>query len=492
MAGAVPADDLPGAGASAVPADDLPGATDTGGGGGPQQQPEAPHPLGPWASAAVRPVAEGAAALPMMAMDTGVAVRNILGDAGRKALGWTATPDYEMPSQMFQKALDEWTTKPEGIGKAAEFVNSALAGGFTNPTGVGIKALDEVPAQLGRQAVMREAHQVGYDILPSEAGHAPTAALEGVSGSARLSKEISAKNVEDTQRLVKTALGLHPDHPPLSPQVLEAIRDEQSKPYEALRMLGEVKTDDEFMNDVAGAGADFSKIDRAFPKEPGAAPAEGSGVDASQIEQLKGKYFQPRFTSGEAIDAMKQLRKDAATNLKVYDPNKNALGMVQRQISDAFEARLERQAEQTGNKGLVDQLRKARVRIAQTYAVEDAMNKATGQVSAALLGKLFQNGATLTDELQTVARTAIAFPQSMKDVAPASGNPFTVVDFLVAAGGYAHNPALLSAIVARPGIRKALQTKIAQRMATAGPTATGQAIQQAAPGMMAGANQTLQ
>jgi hypothetical protein len=113
-------------------------------------------------------------------------------------------------------------------------------------------------------------------------------------------------------------------------------------------------------------------------------------------------------------------------------------------------------------------------------------------VSAALLGKLFQNGATLTDELQTVARTAIAFPQSMKDVAPASGNPFTVVDFLVAVGGYAHNPALLSAIVARPGIRKALQTKIAQRMATAGPTATGQAIQQAAPGMMAGANQTLQ
>lgn len=469
------------------------GQLNGGGGGGAPQQPEAPHPLGPWASAAVRPMAEGVAALPMLAMDTGVAARNILGDAGRKALGWTATPDYEMPSQMFQESLDQWTTKPEGIGKAAEFVSSALAGGFINPTGIGVKALDEVPAQMGRQAVVREAHQVGYNLPPSETGHAVGSMLESMAGKPKLEREVSAKNSEVTNRLVKTALGLHPDHPPLSPDVLTAIRSEASKPYDALAQTGEVKADKEFLDDVAGAGATFSKVDRAFPNEPGIAPKEGSGVDASQIEQLKGKYFQPRFTAQEAIDAMRQLRSDASMNLKVYDPNRNALGMVQRQISDAFEARLGRHAETTGNKGLVDQLRKARVRIAQTYAVEDAMNKATGNVSALSLARLFQNGAPLTGELQTIARAGLAFPKAMKDVDKlGKEGEFSVVDFLVAAGAYLHNPSLAVAVVARPGIRKALQTKMAQRMATAGPSVGGQAIQQAAPGMMAGGNETLQ
>lgn len=489
MPGAVPTSDLPGA---AVPADDLPGGggTDTA---SPAPAQESGGRLGPLASAAVRPAAEGVAALPLMAMDTGVAARNLAGDAANSLFGHPATPDYEMPSQMFQKALDQWTTKPQGIGKAAEFASSALAGGFINPTGVGVKALDEIPLQLGRQAVVTEAHQVGYTLPPSETGHAVGSTLESMAGKAKMEREVSAKNGEVTNRLVKTALGLHPDHPPLSPEVLDAIRTEASKPYDALGNIGEVKADEEFMNDVAGAGAEFSKIDRAFPHEPGVAPKEGSGVDASQIEQLKGKYFQPRFTSRESIDAMRQLRKDASANLKVYDPNKNALGVVQRQIADAFEARLERQAEQMGNKGLVDQLRKARVRIAQTYAVEDAMNKATGNVSALSLGRLFQNGAPLTGALQTIARSGLAFPKAMKDVDKlGKEGEFSVVDFLVGTGAYLHNPALALSVFARPGIRKALQTQAAQKMATAGPSATGQAVQQAAPGMMAGGNQTLQ
>jgi len=489
MGAPVPSSDLPGA---AVPADDLPGASAAP---ATTAAPQAESgKLGPWASAAVRPLAEGVSALPLLAMDLGVYTRNMLGDAGRWALGKTATPDYEMPSQMFQEALDQYTTKPGNwLDKSSEFVSSAVAGGFTNPTGIGIKSLDEVPAQFGRQAVVTEAHQVGYTLPPSETGHTLGATLESVAGKAKMEREVSAKNAEVTDRLVKTALGLHPDHPPLSPEVLDAIRTEASKPYDMLANTGEVKADEEFMNDVAGAGADFSKIDRAFPQEPGVAPKEGSGVDASQIEQLKGKYFQPRFTAQEAIDAMRQLRKDASANLKIYDPNRNALGMVQRQISDAFEARLERQAEALGQKGLVDQLRKARIRIAQTYAVEDAMNKSTGNVSALALGRLFQNGAPLTGELQTIARAALAFPKSMKDVDKlGKEGAFSVLDFLVAAGAYYHNPSLAVAIVARPGIRKALQTKVAQRMATAGPTAAGQAVQQAAPGMVAGANQTLQ
>lgn len=86
-------------------------------------QPAAPaeeKALGPWASAIVRPLAKGLGALPLMAMDAGVGTRNAL-----------TGENYEHPSEMFNRALDSYTTVPEGAGAAAETVSSILAGGAT-------------------------------------------------------------------------------------------------------------------------------------------------------------------------------------------------------------------------------------------------------------------------------------------------------------------------------------------------------------------------
>lgn len=100
--------------------------------------------LGPWSSAVVRPLAKGVAALPVMAMDTGVALRNIAEQGTRKyaptlaktidkITGGGPGAPYELPSEMFNRALDTYTTAPEGIGKGAEFVSSALVGAKAVP-----------------------------------------------------------------------------------------------------------------------------------------------------------------------------------------------------------------------------------------------------------------------------------------------------------------------------------------------------------------------
>src|SRR6185312_965139 len=52
-----------------------------------------------------RALATGVGALPLAAMDAGVATRNLAGDEANKLLGRQATADYEMPSKMFQDAL---------------------------------------------------------------------------------------------------------------------------------------------------------------------------------------------------------------------------------------------------------------------------------------------------------------------------------------------------------------------------------------------------
>jgi hypothetical protein len=85
-------------------------------------------------SSFVRPVAKAVGALPLMAMDAGVASRNIIGDAYHKATGQPATPDYELPSSMYNSALDQLTQAPTtGLGKAAEFASTALIGGRVLP-----------------------------------------------------------------------------------------------------------------------------------------------------------------------------------------------------------------------------------------------------------------------------------------------------------------------------------------------------------------------
>ena len=54
-----------------------------------------------------RAVATGVAALPLMAMDAGVASRNLIGDWANKELGQPASQDYELPSKEFQDALTQ-------------------------------------------------------------------------------------------------------------------------------------------------------------------------------------------------------------------------------------------------------------------------------------------------------------------------------------------------------------------------------------------------
>lgn len=90
-------------------------------------------------SAAVRPIVKGVTALPLMAMDAGVATRNLASNLSNGIMptwadfnpfaktGGSPQP-YELPSQTFNKALDTYTRAPTGVGKGAEFVSTVLAG----------------------------------------------------------------------------------------------------------------------------------------------------------------------------------------------------------------------------------------------------------------------------------------------------------------------------------------------------------------------------
>jgi curved DNA-binding protein CbpA len=396
-----------------------------------------------------RPVGKAVADIESMAVDPAMVVQN-------KIMG----TNYEMPSQTTRKALDKALPPPsDALSQGAETASSMLLGGAVGPSGE-LRGGAQL-AEFGREEALRAAHRAGYKIAPSEVGDAPIGqALQSAAGKPRLERELRASNQEVHNRLSKLALDLHPDHPPLDTQVIEEIRDEAGRAYEALRQLpGRVRTDEPLLTEIANSGQDFSKLDRAFPREPGIAQEE---IDRSLIEREKGRWLQQDFSPGEAVDAMRQLRNDAARLLKTGKGADWALGMVKRQIAEAFAGRLGRYAAEQNQHGLVDALRAARERIAKTHIVEDALNETTGDVDASHIARAYHAGAHLTDELETIARTAQAFKRSAGKADYGSEGPFSVVDAMLGAMGAAHNPVLLSAVLLRPATRQALKSGIYQ------------------------------
>lgn len=90
-------------------------------------------------SAAIRPIVKAVTAMPSMAMDAGVATRNLVHNLSQGIMptwsdfnpfpnsGPKSPQEYELPSQSFNRALDTYTRAPTtGWGKAGEFLNTAL------------------------------------------------------------------------------------------------------------------------------------------------------------------------------------------------------------------------------------------------------------------------------------------------------------------------------------------------------------------------------
>lgn len=202
--------------------------------------------LGPWASALVRPLAKGVAGLPLMAMDAGVASRNLLGDAYNKATGSQPTPDYELPSSMFNRTLDSYTQAPTGIGKGAEFVSSMVAGSrLPMPSapevpGAAAQAAYRVASGLtgAQQHAMEAGAPLGFRVTPGQQlGSVPLRQLEARLESQPLTSGPFAALKHGNQAALdrQAALSIGEDAPNVDATVLGRANERLGKAFEDAR-----------------------------------------------------------------------------------------------------------------------------------------------------------------------------------------------------------------------------------------------------------------
>jgi len=370
------------------------------------------RPLGLTARAA----ATGVGALPLMAMDAGVAIRNVAGDEANRLLGRQPTRDYELPSQMFQDALTSigLPTPNTPIEKGGSMVESTLFGGaMPSPEGVASEV-----AQGIEQPGIRNGLQAGYRAPPAASN--PTVAnrtLETVGGKIATQQAASAANQGVTNRLAARALGLNPDVP-LTQASIQAVRAEAAQNYSAIANVPKIPLDDAFTAQVQRIVSQFNKTAEELPSLSNK-DLEPVATELSTTPQLSGQA---------ALGAIRGLRNKADMAFRSGD---GGTGSAYKQMANALEDAVDRGISSQGPEyqGVVNAFRGARQQIAITHSVEDAFNPATGNVIAPKLGTALKNGAPLSGPLRTIAEFSNSFKPAV--TAEPNSSPVSHLDIAI-------------------------------------------------------------
>lgn len=249
---------------------------------------------------------------------------------------------------------------------------------------------------------LQSARQAGYVIPPSQQ---PGAGLfsrvaEGFAGKLTTAQSASAKNQAVTNQLARQALGLS-DDVALNPTTLNAIRKQAGQAYEAVKQVGVLQADDAFTKQLNGIAAKYAGAESQFP-----------GLGKTPVTEIVEVLKQKQFTADGAIDAISILRDKADVAFRGGD---KGLGRAFREASDALEGVIERNlSANPATSGLLEGFRNARQTIAKTYTVEKALNPATENISAQMLGQELRRGRPLSGGLRQAGETGLAFPKAVQ------------------------------------------------------------------------------
>lgn len=351
---------------------------------------------------------------------------------------------------------DDWQSRIKNVG-----IGTVLGGGTQaglNKVGQmlanrsaakGAELAERQGRNAARDSTVKTAQEAGYVIPPTQVSpEAPglvNRLAEGFSGKAATAQAAAIKNEKVTLALAKRDLGI-PDGVPLNRDTLDGVRKVAGQVYETVKKVGTIRPDKSFADELAGATAPYREVVSDFPS-----------MANKEIDGLLQDLSKPAFNSSSLVELVKRLRADGRANLKAFDkPEKVQLGRVQMQAQESIEDLIERNLSAQGVDGLVDMYRNARVAIAKTHTVEDALEESTGKVVASKIGRKFSSGKPLSGGLETIGRTAEAFPKALQNV-NSSMPGLSPLDYLAGgmAGASIGAPGVIAA-GARPLVRAGL------------------------------------
>lgn len=382
--------------------------------------------------------------------------RSMLREGTKQAVGGVA-------GRTVETMVDEGRL-PTGAEVAITSAVPAAGGALAQRMQAGNPAVQAAVAEAAtdnatRRATLAAGREAGYVLPPSQVNPGVlTNTLESIGGKAAMNQEAAIRNQAVTNRLAKSALGI-PENVDITETVLEGIRREAAAPYEAIGQMSErARVDlDALLQSTLAPTEHQTAVNRAAVSD--------------QINSLT-------TLASADVRALRDARFRANQGFRHYersaDPEALASAQAAQAEAESLEGAIEQAASVAGTPGMVDQLRAARQRIAQTYDVERALNLGDANVSAPILGKALDRGKPLSGPLETIGSFAEAFPSAVREGSkvPTPGvSALLPVGALLsgAAGNAAFGPAgmaLAAAPFARGPVRSIVLSEPYQNYAT--------------------------
>lgn len=308
-----------------------------------------------------------------------------------------------------------------------------------------------------------EAIQNGYKVTPKAGGGGKVSrSAQSAAGSARLEQSLSEHNAENTARLARQDIGVA-DDVPLTHELTKDVRKEAGQDYAAVQDVGQIALDGQLQSDLGRISSDFKEGGKDFT-------LLGKNPIIDIIDTLQDDTGKP-VNTGSIISQVRDLRAKADS---AYGKSEAQLGNAYRAagqaLDNAMERSLTKQAEVSGDTGLADAVAKyqaARVRIAKTYMLDDAMRGATkpGEVNAAAYRQALDKGVRLDGSGLAIAKFAKQFGGEglAKTKSKVGAEGPTWHDIVLGALHPGAALAKVGAVVARPAVRSLLGSDLMQQ-----------------------------
>lgn len=334
----------------------------------------------------------------------------LAGDAVKQSVGNVAAKSIETAVDSGRAPTQEEIAAAAASGLVSTAVGKFLDSGNTSKAIEALK-LSDTP----RNRTLADGLKAGFVVAPSMVNTKNPSMIESVleslGGKAATSQEASLRNQGVTDNLIRSQFGL-PEGTPLvyskpdgsKARVTDDIRASLGAPWkEAAAIATQAKTDLDALNKslLTATNAHQAAIlssSPAFVKAKADAEIRlGADVEALNRARFDAKESWGRYLSGSGgPDALKEARSASA-------------------LADKLDTSLEDAVTKAGRPDIADGMRKNRVLIAQTYAVEPAINVGDGHVDASVLGRAQDAGIHLTGNLSTVASFEQAFGRNMRE-----------------------------------------------------------------------------
>lgn len=338
----------------------------------------------------------GAVAAPLAGL-SGIAGSVLPGPAGQgekwtKSVGGAMT--YEPRTQGGKDATDVITYPLQKYGELSDFAGGKTTDATGSPAlGATVNtAMQAVPMLIGarsapktgavservaaalqeqrnraevRDATLSEGMEQGLKVPPSVVNpSAVNKVVESIAGKAALRQEIQQRNQPGVNTIANEELGL-PKDTALTPDKLDAYRAAKAKPYEEIGNLSP--------------------------------------------------------TAKSALEEMKKTRFDANLEWKSYnrsgDTKVRQRAMELSQEADTYHQIIIDEATKAGRKDLIPDLAESRKKIAQSYQIQDGLNRGNADISAPSMGAALERGDKLSGGLETIAKFQQAMAPYMGEAA---------------------------------------------------------------------------